>query len=328
MGYNKFYGRAATAGLALLGSRLGSYRGGTSRGLKVKGLGTYMGGGSRTYTANRSGSDNAPVTNQFDVRTWYKKKRMPTRKRKNWKKFSTKVKAVFNKEIAPTYFLYRTTTTISSSANTQGWGSLMLYTANMGTNPNNDLGRIASGVQGGTGNQLGTKYRFESACLDVLFRNKSSSTALVDIYTIYCRKDVPDNYESPYAVLTQLDATADQDTAGDTKIADNSIGFTPFHCPLFCSFFKVAKKRTLTLGAGAVSEIQMRDAKNRKLWGIDYTGKSAMRGWTKGYLVCVRGAYDSSVETPVTPAIELDTAYTRSYTLREISDKTWKSALV
>lgn len=272
---------------------------------------------------SRSIVDGKPATAQYDVKTRYAKTRMPGRKRKQWKKFKGKVNAVLNKNVAPTYFLFRETTSMSSTINSQAWASVMLYTAN-GTQPNNDLGRIAIGVQSAAGNQIASKYRFESACLDLLLRNYGTTQAIVDIYTIYCRKDVPDNYASPFELITNLDSIANQDSNSDSKITDSNIGYTPFHNPMFCSYYKVAKKQTLILAAGQVSEIQMRDSKNRKLYGIDYVGKTSMAGWTKGYLLCTRGAYNN-VETPST---NVALAYTRSYCLRNVSDKTWISANV
>lgn len=275
---------------------------------------------SRNYGSRASNV----ATNQYDVRSRYKKKTMPRKQKKKWLKFKNKVNAVFNKQIAPTYFLFRETTTTGSAADLQGWASVMLYTANSGANPNNDIGRVASGIQGAGGNQIGTKYRFESACLDLLMRNTGTPTAIIDIYTIYCRKDVPDNYASPFTLITTLDSTANQDANLDNKIEDTSIGYTPFHNPMFCSYYKVAEKKTLILGSGQTAEVQMRDSKNRKLWGIDYVGKTSLAGWTKGYLLCCRGAFDSLT----TPATTVALAYTRSYVLREVEQKTWASARV
>lgn len=320
--YSRYRQLAYAAGAAATNYMLGSSRGSGTASRQVQKF-------SRSYTASGLGkrsSDNGPVTSQYDVRTWYKKKKMPRRRRKAWKKFKSKVQAVLNKEIAPTYFLYRTTTTLSSLDNQQGWGSLMLYTAYGGAAPNNDLYQISVGLKGALGNQIGAKYRFESACLDVLLRNKGTNIALIDVYTVYCRADLPDNYASPYVALTSFDSLANQDNNADPKIADTDIGYTPFTCPLFCSFFKVVKKRTLTLSGGAVTEMQMRDAKNRKLWGIDYVGKPALRGWTKGYMVCVRGAYDSTAGK--TPAVNVDCAYTRHYCLRQLQDTSIVSASV
>lgn len=320
----KFYNRYGRLAAAAAGSYISRYAGktrGGQRGITVPKLGTYYGG---SRTALRNGTDNAPVTSQYDVRTWYKKKNMPRRKKKKWVKFKKQVNAVFNKQIAPTYFLYRTTATVTAIEGTQHWASVMLYTGGTGSAPNNDLGRIAEGVQGSSGNQLGTKFRFESACLDLLMRNAGTGTCLVDVYTIYCRKDVPSVYASPFILISTLEQLANQDTNTDTKISDTDIGYTPFHNPMFCSYYKVAKKRTLTLTGGGVSEIQMRDAKNRKMWGLDYYNKSSLKGWTKGYLLCIRGAFNGLV----TPEVQLNIAYTRSYVLRQVQDSTWKSAAV
>lgn len=314
----KYYGQNAL-GTAALGAFVKSALDGAR-------FRTKMSRGGKGPIRNRGGkkvTDSKIATNQYDVRGRYYKKRMPRRKKKQWKQFQRKVNAVLNKQIAPTYFLFRTTTQLNSVQDAQDWASCMLYTANT-PDPNNDLGRIAIGLMGNAGNQIGTKYRFEAAVLDLLIRNTGSTTACVDIYTIYCRKDVPDNYVSPFVLISQLDDTANADTQGDPKINEKNIGYTPFHNPMFCSYYKIQQKRTLILGAGEVSEVQMRDAKNRKMYGIDFVGKSSCAGWTKGYLLCTRGAFDGVI----TPATSIGLAYTRSYTLREISDKTWTSAKV
>ena len=286
---------------------------------------TRSGGGKAPFKGGKKRvSDPLPATNQYDVKVRYAKRRMPRRKRNNWKSFTKKVHAVLNKNVAPTYFLFRETSVCSSTAGTQAWASVMLYTGNQGSAPNNDIGRIASGTVGALGNQVGTKYRFEAGILDLLMRNTGTATAIVDVYTIYCRKDVPNTYQSPFSLITNLDSTANQDGNADTIISDNDIGYTPFHCPLFCSYYKVGKKTTLILSSGQISELQMKDPGNKNLWGIDYISKSSLRGWTKGYLICVRGAFDGLT----TPGVSVGLAYTRSYTLREINDKTWVSAKV
>lgn len=280
-------------------------------------VGKYMYRQHPKQKTGRSSTSSKIATNQFNVQRWYSKKRMPRRKKKQWKKFSKKVKAVFNKQLAPTFMLRRETGTVSSADNLQTSFTSLLYGGN-GTSGSNDLQVIKQSLGVTVGlNKL--KYRFESAVLDLALQasSENTNTCYVDIYEILCRKSLANaNYNSPNSLFQDMSNIANQDPNADTKISYTDIGSTPFTNVLFCSYFKILNKRTLTLSPGQVAELQMRDSTNHNLWGGDVTSLSALKGLTRGYLMIVRGQFNGTK----TPASTVNFAYTRHYCLRQISN--------
>lgn len=308
----------------------------TSRGTKAN----RKSGFSYTGTRKRNFGSTGIVSNQFDVKTWYKKKNMPRRRKAGWKKFSRKVKAVVNKEIAPTIKLLREAGAFGTNTNRQNWGIALLYTADGSSAPNNDIAVCKLSVVGSGGNDFASNFRFESACLDLIMKNDTDTynhgvpqnvdpqKIVVDLYHVVCRKDIPLSVAANiYAFINSTFSYSndDQDTTDQGKIELTDIGAALFHNPLFCRFFKILKKQAIQLGPGQSVELQMRDPKNRKMYGLASEGLIAKKGWTKGFVYSIRGVPQTFGVIPQafnTPAVHVSTGYTRSYVMRPLQQQT------
>lgn len=288
--------------------------------------------------SSRSRGSTGVVTNQYDVKTWYKKGRMNRRKRRSWKKFSNKVKAVLNKNIAPTIKLLRHTGQFTTGDNAQNWSAALLYTSDGTFAPDRDI-QICKDSIVGLGNDFATKYRFESACLDLIMKNDTDTFVfpepigvdpqkiIVDLYQVECRKDVPNSVATGiYSLLfnTFTYANDDADATDVGKILLTQIGAAIFHNPLFCRYFKVVSKKAIQIGPGQSVELQIRDPKNKNLFGLSSEGISAKRGFTKGFIWSIRGVpyYDNATTNVITPRVHMTIGYTRSYVMRPLQSQT------
>lgn len=307
----------------------------------------FRGPGSYTRTGTRRNfQSTGVVSNQYDVKTWYKKKNMPRGKKRKWKTFSKQVKAVLNKEIAPTIKLLRETGSFQTNTNTQNWGLAIMYTCDGTVAPNNDITECKLAIVGSGGNDFATKYRFESACLDLLIRNDTDTwipslslepiprRLVIDMYHVVCRQDIPISLASNlYNLIGQTFnyANDDADTIDDGKILLDDIGAVLFHNPIFCRYFKILKKQAIQLGPGQHVELQMRDPKNRSMYGLQSEQKLALKGWTKGFIYSIRGipqvSGPSGAQSLTTPAVHVSTGYTRSYVMRPLKDYTIATGL-
>lgn len=279
----------------------------------------FRSGGS--YTQQRGGRSTEPgiVSNQFQTKQWYKKKRMPRRKRKQWVKFTKKVRAVFNKEMSCQTILRREVGTASAAINTQNFFNAMLFPADGVVASMNDLVEIKKSLAGTAAVGDKSKFRIESGVLDLAIQAKATNTNTLyaDVYSIVARKDLPSSmYTSPTNMFANLTSESTVDLEGDTRIAPTDIGSTPFSMPLFCQYWKILSKKTITMTPGQVAEMQLRDSKNKYFMGKVVEDKTSIKGWTQGFFIIIRSQYNGTE----TPSCALDFGYTKHYVCRNIDN--------
>lgn len=231
-----------------------------------------LGGGRRTPASGGG------VTAQRDVTSVYRKKKMPRRKRKAWKKFVRKVQAVAAKDRG-------TVSLVMSYGDIQihpGWvgGSrqqLVKAIHLFGGNASavtplevgaRDLGTISANFQA-KGLDDTAKVTFKSGVLDVTVTNPGvfpgasyGGPLEVDVYhVVYGRKNYISN-----GLINSLDQGTIQTERFDAlpKVSINDRGCTPFNLPQGISILgaKILKKKKYFLGAGQSFTYQVRDPKN------------------------------------------------------------------
>jgi len=237
------------------------------------------------------------VTAQHDSSLVYRRKRMPKRMKRRWRKFSKKVNWIINKNIAPCALLRRNILTRSAGGiNFQVLGvasSLSAYgTAN---DLSDDQITILKDAALRTTN-LDTQYfkqmvRISSVVLDVTFENRAYyPVALqpdvltdmeVDIYELQCVRDVfvsdvSQGNRDIYDFITHCTNAQAQPTVGDlgvtpigTNLNSTEIGWTPFQSAKFCKYFKVLKKTKKYMTPGGYFTYQLRNAGERILTGLN-----------------------------------------------------------
>lgn len=204
--------------------------------------------------------------------------------------------------------------TISSTAGLQGMGSIDILNGQ-------DVENLVLGQLPASPTRLQLRdfelymkqYRFRTTLI-----NNSTNPAIIDIYDIVPRRDVPytDMYSpttnngnilsSWIATNTTSGADIGSDTKGDAVPGWNSVGFTPFQYPNFCRQFKILKVRTTVLQADDhyvdTDTVGMRSM-NLEKWMNPTTVTAGLKNWylagtSRQRLFMVRGLSDGSSLAP------------------------------
>lgn len=243
---------------------------------------------NRFRNRNKSAIESGANTFQHDSRVRYRKKRMPRRKRKAWKRFTRKVGAVSLGMQPLQIYSNEGTENITASAN-QGtqWGRII-----GGTNVanNDELWQIFRRCYNlaAIANAVPYKIYVKSICMDVAITNTGSYPIVLDVYTLQCRQDfatatkVQDQWQ---AALGEVQAPAGGGSVTPTKTA-----LTVFDAPNFCSYWKVLAKREYIIGSNNVITLQMRIPLNKHIEGkVLGTSPQALPKYSRAFLITAHG---------------------------------------
>lgn len=253
---------------------------------------------SKRSSAMRKGTNTGFLTNQFDVKRQYTRRRMPRFKRRRWGRFVRKVRACTDKDYASQYQILRSRGTSSAAADAQTAFSCGIYGQN-GTPSTandfgvNDLSQLAT-LSGDTG--LNNMFIMKSAVLDVEITNTGEASVTVDCYEIVCRKDI-NSQGTTIAGPNDLfiDGFSNQDTLGGNSSVSAAVpGATPFQNSLYTSHFTILKKTRVLLSPGQATHFNYRDAKDRVYKSEQISRAVLQRGWYHGFQFVVQGVTDDS----------------------------------
>lgn len=269
--------------------RTGSYTtGGVARGLRQR----YR---TRSYTASRQKNQTRGigVTQQHDARVIYVKKRMPSFKRNNWRRFKSKVLAVSEKDLGSQQVVFNKTYSFTNTtADNQVTATAGLYTLSSTTAYMNDLKQIsgyianaATTVDSGLTVDPSTKILFQSGVLDITIRNAStfegdpSSEARmeVDVYELYVQKEADESgtvYQNLFDLFGQNSSVCKAIGGGATaEVAFNKRGCTPFDLSYVLSRFgvKIVSKRKYQISNNDQITYQIRDPRRHSMTFRDMT---------------------------------------------------------
>lgn len=297
---------------------------------------------SRTLTRNRRTTSGIGITTQHDERRIYRKKSMPRRMKRRWRRFKSKVLAVSEKDLGTrTVVFNKTYTFTNSTATAQIVASPMLYGATSTTAYCNDLTNISAmenpgnptAATGATVN-ITSKWIFKSAILDITFRNSSTFTAdgsnfvadsraklETDIYEILVNAPTADS-SSNYNTLNDCFVLGTNDTlnigGGGTGIVAAQRGVTPWDIPAALSRFKmkILKKTKFMTPNGDTFTYQIRDPRRHVCNGefISSNPGFNIRGWTRVIWIVSKLVPGLTIGTTANTFQEsLDAGLTRKY---------------
>lgn len=289
----------------------------------------YRSFGSNTRGRNQRAYTTPVLTDQRDVVTTYRKRRMPRRQKRRYVKSIRRWKSAQLRDSPARLFQYVDVDLISWSANTSryfgAFSGLMgqnNYDNNFGETWNSITNTNAADLKAEAG-----KFRLDHQSLRVVLRNTTTTAAVgatptvdVDIYKVVCIRDVPlllwasglgvesflasqkNKLRQAQGMDIEVDdagtgITTNQQNAG-TSSATQVVGDSLFNNPLFLRYFKVLECKKIQLGSNNQTEFQWRDSRNRYVSREDCFGSSALackRGVTRGYIMNVNGrAYDNA----------------------------------
>ena len=214
------------------------------------------------------------VTNQYDVKTIYRRKSMPRRQKKQWKRAVRKHTAIQLKSVGTRSCIRNGELTGSQLGSSQYVQNIALYgLAGREDDPNSigfrDIYDIASQDTTQQIDEMNEKCIFTSGVMDLTFNNTGATKLEVDIYSIRVKDiDVQHNLVRTYEEA--LAATTNNNAGAAVTLATR--GWTPFEASVAsaqgCRVFKKVKH---FVGAGEVFTHQIRDPGNywfngAKLW--------------------------------------------------------------
>ena len=276
---------------------------------------------TRSSTSSR---DTAPLTNQFDTRVLYVKKRGNKKRQRRARKFSRKVLSVVDRKLVAPWFIMRTSTaSLNPSAGGQEVVGMSLngFAGNGGSD--NDLSAILTCVEAQhTGSSTQNEaFDLMSSFLDVTIRNTdSANTAYIDLYYLKLRKDVTTNSTTFRDMFADSLGFTVKPTGGVASLTPTTYGANPFNCSDFCRYCLITKKRQIILSPGQVSCFELKDSKRRTIKYSDNLNKfGGPKLGTCGILMIVYGAPDNAgvVSQSIT---NLVVTYQRTYDVRPLAE--------
>lgn len=237
------------------------------------------------------------VTRQRDDKMLYKKRRMPAKKRKQWKKFVKKVNAVEIKDRGLQIVKYNqngvSNTTVPALG--QRYKAVHLYgTGGTAGEPGSrDLFLLGSDVEAKAVNWLKllggninptipnaknlTEIRMQSAQLDLYIKNTGNVVLLIEVYHLWYVKN--NNCPSFGDTVGWVDAVEQvkQEYDGTTVSALAAVDLQTFNASMFDEPQFISKLgctvksvRQVYLGSGEIHHMQIRDPKNYNINLFNY----------------------------------------------------------
>ena len=304
------------------------------------------GSGSSSATARTSSAKNTemlPLTSEKDVRTVYRKRRMPRRKKRRYVKRLRAWRNMKMRSEPARIFQY-----VGASANDAGLNTCNYFGTFYGMCANNVYGNALVRVFGqfSAGSTADEKVqcshlRIDHMALDVVLRNVTVPTGTesgiidLDVYKVLCIRDVPLELWPPGSGIQSMIQTLGgrlQNAIGmDVEVGDTgaAIGLTPagnvnavgsklWNMPPFLRYFKIVKQWKVQVPPGGTVQFNMRTSKNRRVpyeevGQVDTeNGRLAAKAYvTAGYIFNENGRWDRTLAgwSPVTMNMEQYTRY-------------------
>lgn len=275
---------------------------------------------SRSYTRTTKKQQNGlGVTNQFDTKWIYRRKRMPAGKRRRWVRALKRNRAMLMTNVGTTSIVFNDTISSSFTGSNQSHACFHLY-GNHGTGfstekATNDLSTICSNDT--RINENTEKFIATSAVLDMTFTNTGVTKLEIDVYTM---KHMKDSTNSNFANDLNAAALATVPPgATEPAYTIGSRGVTYFQLPMLGHMgIKIWTKKKYFLAPGEVFTYQIRDPKNRLISTekVNDSGAYTLKGLTTtvGFIV------KSVPGTVATDASSYSIGGTRTYAYKIIAD--------
>jgi len=147
-------------------------------------------------------------------------------------------------------------------------------------------------------NKVNGKLHIQNATLQVMIRNQTTNLMTFRIYETICRRDVPDKIETFPGSGSEVDGTTQTvldygfNYQQTSQIVNSTIGGTLFQNPLFCSYYKILRVRTVQIGAGKCLNLTMSNLKARTINPMVYnlSDGDVLAGLTRNFVVQAIGS--------------------------------------
>src|SRR6476469_9097612 len=303
----------------------------------------YLSKGNGSSTGSKTvvvkSRDHGGITTQHDSRVLYRNKKMPYRKKKAWKKFTRKVKAVEISDRAKQTLVINSRVSGSTSFGTglyQNWSECHLYPAISSSSGCRDISIILEDImtykqdiKGGTigsadvGQQVpedtSTNFRstrkeilFSSASLDVTYTNTGTTGMELDLYTIVYPRQAAGTDNDFLSAVQQNTNIVDpiRVVSGTTIVAATPVTIYQRGVTLFDVAYgmantgaKIIKKEKFFISGGNSITKNLRDPANHKFRMPTDTNVYHLKGMTRTLVCCfkpVNALQDATLEQKAT----------------------------
>lgn len=252
---------------------------------------------SRTNTSRKQAAP-FPITGENDAQTVYRRKRMAFRRKRRWRGFVKKTRAVLDKTLGSHYYVITRTDTGTAASNKQGVTGIH---AAMGLNGSsgtwgdvNQLVTLASTQTGGGALNDEMKIMITGWLCETQIVNASTVTVYIDMYYYRVKRRIVGSLGDPVTVFAE--GLSDLAQQGTGTMESTDYGVTPFQSPEWAKNIRVWKKVRVKLAPGGVTQVETRSGRNYlRNFGVD-EHYSADR-CTEGILFVYYGAPSSNNES-------------------------------
>lgn len=315
----------------------------------------WKGSKSRSTKRAQSAAPRGITTYQTDVKQVYRSRRTTPRARKGYRRSNARFLAHELRLLPQKKYHYHGTMQWQTPLNTQGFFGYFTYgmSGNGGVDGSGDLTDLLgrAGVDtnaadaGRTGAANTTKYFLDTMTCRTNVTNTGTNLAFVEVYTCYCRRDIPRYYYGALATdpvsanitsfntmwgqATSINFNPPVLTAGNGQNntlqtgatgtpSQNSAGVTPFQFRWFCQRWKITDVKRFQISPGNSISFDHKDTKNRRIeLDEEVLGNFAKKGWTKLYLFRVWGGIGTGAD-PEPTATQLDVEIEKDYAYKRL----------
>lgn len=308
----------------------------------------YYSGGSNTVTNNSGKSrEMAPLTSEKDVRTVYRKRRMPRRKKRRFLRGIKRFKSLQLRTEPSRIFQYVQGYSEDAGANTCNYfGAFYGMCANDAYS--NSLSKVYGQFTDGTNadqKAFASHLRIDHMSISVVLRNVSSPAVGesgvidLDVYKVVCIRDVPlavwaagtDIQALIQTMAGRLNTAKGQDIevndagAGIVTTASgnvNAVGSMLWNIPTFLRYFKIVKQFKIQIGVNQVVHLNMRTSRNKRVsyeecQSTGVSGRLAAKAYlTAGYIFNMNGRWNRTASG--WEAVEMETEQYTRYNIKPL----------
>lgn len=255
----------------------------------------YGGSVLKSYVKRRFMNNGSGLTVQHDRARQYKYKARSRRARRLGRRKAYRFNRLLNKRLGRNTVLRNNTVSCAPpGAGGQNYLVCNMYGWN-GLSVSNEAGADDVKTIVTTDTRIGasTKVCFTDCVMDLTGRNAGTTNLEVDVYEYWTRAQNT-WYQNLGSVIGIADVDTPTITGAGSGLGIAVRGVTPFELPVLLENIKIYKKTKYLLPSGNAFTYQMKDRKQRMLWGSDikddaFIGNGsnfAKDGWTHGVL-CV-----------------------------------------
>jgi len=286
---------------------------------------------SQTRT-RRSNTKGIGVTNQYDAKLIYHRKRMPRYKKRRWVKAVKRYRAIEMKSLGTKTVVFNDEITSTPGTVIAGTNQFLANAALFGKNGRVDTTSICGQRDLRTIcnndadiDEWAEKFQLMSGIIDFTVTNSGNPKIELDIYTVFCYGDATGvSYQEDLQAAANNTGAIAPAVGSNTSLAITDRGVTPFEFPLLSKMgYKIVAKKKYFLNSGDVCTFQYRDARNHLVDSINVLkteneSENAYKNLTKQFLFIAKAVPGSFIDAENIP--EMTIGVTRKYAYKVIKD--------